>query len=218
MRGKISTIYNGVDLEVFRPEIKLENRINENLKLLVLSSIVPNKNAMGLVSALGKYIKDYSENCSVHWAGKIGDNSLAHLEFNRVNLLIKDLNLDDHWEWMGERRDVPQLLKSHDVLIHPSFYEGLPNAICEALACGLPVLASDVGDNGCLVKDGISGFLFNPYDPSDIAQTIHRFVGLSGEDRVHMSLAARTFAEKELSLDICSAHYESLFNSMIKGE
>jgi GalNAc-alpha-(1->4)-GalNAc-alpha-(1->3)-diNAcBac-PP-undecaprenol alpha-1,4-N-acetyl-D-galactosaminyltransferase len=215
MNGRISTIYNGVDLGVFKPESNANNRSIDTLRLLVLSSVVPNKNALGLVNALSQYINDYSGNCSVHWAGKVDDNRQAQREFHRVKQHIKELNLGDHWEWLGERRDVPKLLREHDALIHPSFYEGLPNAICEALACGLPVLASNIGDHPRLICDGKAGFLFNPHDSFNIAEVIHRFHDLTDKERLGMSEAARNFAEKELSLETYSARYETLFQSLI---
>ena len=58
-----------------------------------------------------------------------------------------------------EKKDVSSYYKSYDYLIHPSIYEGLPNVICEALLDGMPVLASNVCDNGLLVREGERGFL-----------------------------------------------------------
>jgi len=49
----------------------------------------------------------------------------------------------------------------HDAFVHPSFYEGMPNVVCEALAAGLPVLVSDVCDHPLLVEKGVQGFLFS---------------------------------------------------------
>ncbi len=56
----------------------------------------------------------------------------------------------------------------------PSYFEGLPNAACEAISCGLPLIISDVCDNKILV-DKLNGYLFDPYNPKDIAKKIISF-------------------------------------------
>jgi len=76
-----------------------------------------------------------------------------------------------------------------------SLYEGLPNTICEAMACGKPVLASNVSDNPRLVCPGECGFLFDPADPASIASTISRFCSLRPEQRAAMGASARQKAE-----------------------
>src|SRR5690606_21739605 len=80
----------------------------------------------------------------------------------------------DRWRWLGRREDVPELMRAHDALVHPAFFEGLPNAVCEALASGLPVLASRVCDHPRLVGED-RGLLFDPGSPEDIAAALERF-------------------------------------------
>src|SRR5205814_2077954 len=99
--------------------------------------------------------------------------------------------------------------------IHPSFLEGVPNAVGEALACGRPVLVSDVCDHRRLVKQGVTGFLFNPADPSSIADAIWEFSCLSDPKRIEMGKQARGFAERELSDSVCLEHYELLFRKLL---
>jgi glycosyltransferase involved in cell wall biosynthesis len=73
----------------------------------------------------------------------------------------------------------------------PSFFEGLSNTVCEAMACGRPILSSDVCDAGNLVQNGVNGFLFDPASPEDIAAAIMRFVRLSKDERATMGLRSR---------------------------
>jgi glycosyltransferase involved in cell wall biosynthesis len=215
MRSKISTIYNGVDLDIFRPPDS-ESRPGKNINLLVLSSIVPIKNVIGLVRALAYYRDHYQANCVIHWAGKIvPNNEQSRSEFDKANRLIRHLGLEKHWNWLGERRNVSQLLQKCDALILPSFLEGLPNAICEALASGRPVLASNIGDNQHLVTEGETGFLFNPENHEDIAQAIRRFQQLDHEQRASMGRHAREFAKRELSMGTYVGQYESLIYRLL---
>jgi GalNAc-alpha-(1->4)-GalNAc-alpha-(1->3)-diNAcBac-PP-undecaprenol alpha-1,4-N-acetyl-D-galactosaminyltransferase len=217
MRGRLTTIYNGVDLIRFAPQWN-SNGHSGRLRLLVLSSVVPKKNAVGLVRALARYRALYGDTCTVRWAGQVTSDTVSQQEFAEANRLLVELGLREQWEWLGERKDIPELLGAHDALIHPSFYEGLPNAICEALACGRPVLASAVCDHPRLVQEDVTGFLFDPGKADDVAHAIHKCRLLSGEERVRMGRRARQYAESELSLDRCSRRYETLFSRLMERD
>ena len=106
---------------------------------------------------------------------------------------------------------MPKLLKEHHALIHPTLHEGLPNVICEALATGRPVLASDVCDNGLLVSDGERGFLFDPKNPASIGTSIERLIALDGHGWMRMAESARTYAKAVLSAERFVSAYEDLF-------
>jgi glycosyltransferase involved in cell wall biosynthesis len=106
-------------------------------------------------------------------------------------------------------------MRSHDALIHPAYFEGLPNSVCEALASGLPVLISNTLDHPLLVQDGVSGLLFDPYSPVAIANAIQCFAKLDDTERCKMSQSARLYAEKELSLDKCVEKYEHLLSRIV---
>ena len=101
------------------------------------------------------------------------------------------------------------------MLVHPSFGEGLPNVVCEALACARPVIVSDLLDHRYLVEHGKNGFLFDHEDPSDLAEKIHMFSKLSLDERKKMGLQGRKFAEENLSLDRFTDDYEHLFLKFI---
>jgi glycosyltransferase involved in cell wall biosynthesis len=213
MHGRLTTIYNGVDLARFGPQGDSDGGAGR-LRLLVLSSVVPKKNARGLVRGLARYRELYGDTCLVRWAGIVTSDTVSQREFAEADRLLSDLGLRDQWEWLGERKDVPALLGSCDALIHPSFYEGLPNAIGEALACGKPVLASAVCDHPRLVQEGVTGFLFDPANADDIAHAMHRCHLLSAQERVQMGQEARQYAQRELSLDRCVRRYEELLSRL----
>jgi len=88
---------------------------------------------------------------------------------NRKTLeqLIQELNLSQHIFLRGLTQNLPQKLYQADLFIFPSRYEGFPNALAEAMAMGLPVIASDCPGNLALVQDNINGLIF-PVDAIDI--------------------------------------------------
>lgn len=81
------------------------------------------------------------------------------------------LNISDKVHFLGYRNDVPEICKCADAFIFMSFREGLPVAMMEAMACGLPVICTNIRGNSDLVTDGING-LFSENDPIDLAKKI----------------------------------------------
>jgi glycosyltransferase involved in cell wall biosynthesis len=84
------------------------------------------------------------------------------------------LGLSDHVEFLGERSDIRNLMKSADIFLNTSTHEGLPIAIIEAMGMGLPIIATDVAGNRDLVTDGENGLLAPLGDPQGLADAIAR--------------------------------------------
>jgi glycosyltransferase involved in cell wall biosynthesis len=215
IRNKICTIYNGVDLKTFHPSSE-KKACEEQLKLLAVASITSCKNGLRLIKALEILRDDYHIFPLVRW---IGEHQMHIPERRKTSIKMKEelkrLHLENQWEWHDHRFDIPQLMRSHDALIHPAYFEGLPNSVCEALASGLPVLISNTLDHPLLVQDGVSGLLFDPYSPVAIANAIQCFAKLDDTERCKMSQSARLYAEKELSLDKCVEKYEHLLSRIV---
>jgi len=213
LKRKVTTIYNGLDVGLYQglPNPLLEKK---DLKLIAVGRIGIEKNVTGLIRALQIIQHDYGWVPSVSWVGHRGAASQKYCQ--QVDELLDSLpEVKKNWKWLGERLDVPILLEEHHALIHPSFFEGLPNAICEALAAGRPVLASNVCDNGILVTHGERGFLFDPKSPESIANAISRLLALKGDEWVRISKASRQYAETSLSIDRLVTEYEYLFTRLI---
>jgi glycosyltransferase involved in cell wall biosynthesis len=92
----------------------------------------------------------------------------------------------------------------------PSVREGFPNAVGEAMACGLPVLASNIGGIPELVDDPNTGFLFDPHDCDDIAASFDRFMNLTTDERLQMGRTARQYVEANLSTAVFADRYEAV--------
>ena len=125
-----------------------------------------------------------------------------------VEAEIRALGLAHAVELAGERRDVPALLASGDVFVLSSRSEGAPISILEAMAAGLPVVASDVGGVGELVVDGETGLLVPPADPARLADALERLLGDSALRR-RLGAAGRTRAFERFDLrPLQHAHLE----------
>ena len=212
LKDRLSTIYNGYDLEAFFPPD--QEPLNDPLRILTIASISPYKNGLCLVEALHILREKYHLAPHVDWIGqrlRMGER-LEYL--NAMDSKIAEYGLKSQWQWLDQRSDIVDQMQQHDLLVHPSYGEGLPNVVCEALACGRPVVVSDVLDHARLVQDGVSGYLFNVDQPAELAERIAQFSALSAEERRAMGQSGRRFAEENLSLSRFVNDYDRLFQSL----
>lgn len=210
MRPKICVIWNGVDTDHFLYE-QLPPPKAGVLRIQVLASLARSKNPLGLSKAIAICREKYGLRVEVNWAGRPAVSGDGKAAKDEAVLCLQRSGNDDCWSWSGEIKDVRPLIARCDLVVHPSFTEGLPNAICEAFACGRAVLASDIGDHSRLIDNGANGGLFSPEDPESIAHALFGYAQLSPEARDAMSYSARRFAETELSIDRYLQAYEELF-------
>jgi glycosyltransferase involved in cell wall biosynthesis len=119
------------------------------------------------------------------------------------------VSLGDAVEFLGERMDVPDILRASDLLIQASWSEALPTVLIEAGAAGLPVVATDVGGSAEIVQDGKSGFIVPPGNPAALAArtiTLLQAPALAQQmaryahDFVHATFSLPRQAEQTLAL------------------
>jgi glycosyltransferase involved in cell wall biosynthesis len=121
--------------------------------------------------------------------------------------------LGDRIVFLGHRDDIPDLLAAADIVTLPSFYEGLPYAISEAMAASLPVIATRVGGIPEMIEDPASGLLIDRGDAPALAACLVRLAGDPGLRR-HMGARARQLAEDRFSLDHMLDESEAFLTSL----
>jgi len=118
--------------------------------------------------------------------------------------------LEGRVHWLGRRDDVPALLKAADLLVLPSLWEGMPNAVLEAMAAGLPVVATLVEGTEDLVLPGRTGWLVPPGRPEPLVDAL--FEAAAGPDRRRrFGRAARARVEAEFTPERVVEAYERLW-------
>ena len=216
LRGKVATIYNAVDLEQFRPNVG-ESCTNGALRFVVASSYQHRKNMVGLIESIALLKREMPKTTLiVDWYGDVLPDNKIDLE-NAVQL-AHQLKIDDRFRLNPATRNIIAEYQNADAVVLASFYEGLPNTICEAMACGKPVLMSAVCDAGNLVKEGINGFLFDPFSPPSIAEAIKKFVCLSQENRRALGMCGRKMAESLFDVKVVADRYLEVLHAAAKRE
>ncbi len=130
----------------------------------------------------------------------------------RLRRMAAELGIDRDVEFLGSRDDVPALLSAADLFVLPSHEEGLPNAVLEAMAAGLPIVATDVG--GVREQlDGGAGVLVPPRDPEALASALGALASAPGR-RSSLGRAARERAERRFSWTATVARYAELYRGL----
>lgn len=127
---------------------------------------------------------------------------------------IDECGLREHVDLVGEVRDVTPHLRSADVFVLASRSEGMPMSVLEAMAAGLPVVASDVGGVHEVVDDGTTGFLVPPGDAPVLAERLGRLVR-DGALRAAAGAAARRRVEEGFALPGWRARHVELYESLL---
>lgn len=216
LRNKLSTIWNCVDLDRFCPSPEPEHN---GTRLLVAASICERKNADGLIRAVN-IARSRGSEISVQWFGnnfyRDGQPTADSAYFHECQSLIEELDLQSHFHFREPVGNIESQFAEHDACCLPSFQEGCPNVICESLASGVSVLASNHGDLKKLVSPE-RGLLFDPADAQDIADKIMQFAAFDCDSRAQMRIANRAYAERELSPERFAKQYCELVQEVVES-
>jgi glycosyltransferase involved in cell wall biosynthesis len=115
--------------------------------------------------------------------------------------------------WLGERSEVEDLLAASDIFVLPSHQEGFSNALLEAMAANLTVVATAVGGNVDAVIDNETGLLVDAGDPPALAAAMLR-LAKDPQLRRRLAGAARARVEQQFTLEACVGHYEKLYRAV----
>ncbi|WP_256393053.1 glycosyltransferase family 4 protein [Natronoarchaeum rubrum] len=146
-------------------------------------------------------------------AGESPDNSENEYE-QKLRTQIQKNDLGDSIRLLGWVEDMPSFFDELDVFVLPSFGEGIPGAVREALAMERPVVATDVGGTSEVVQDGQTGILVEPGNANAIADAVERIVD-EPERAVEMGQSGHELIVREHSVDSYVERYESLLASLV---
>jgi len=211
----IKSIPNGVDVEKFAP-VSFESRISlrerfalpQNGKTLIFAGRLHSVKGLDtLLQACSKALPTLPKAQLLILGEGPEESSLKNL--------ASRLRITDSVLFLGRRDNVVEYLQSADVFILPSMSEGLSNSLLEAMACGLAVVATDVGGNVEAITHGCNGILVPPRDPAQLAQALIHLIDNSTL-ATELGEQARITVEKNYSLSSVVDQYVDLYQQLLK--
>jgi glycosyltransferase involved in cell wall biosynthesis len=215
--GKLKFIANGVDTEVFRPGPRssyIHSLIGADPKARLVGFVgrlSPEKGPEIFLQAASMVHKMHKLPKSCHFV-LIGAGSM----WDKLKHEIADLGLDNHVHLVGLQHDMAKTYSSLDLVVSTSFSEAMPLAILEAMASGLPVVATNVGGIPDMIAEGSTGLLSSVGDLNGLAWNISNL--MSDESlRAAMGKAARKRAMEKFELNTCIDQTSELLMSLTQG-
>lgn len=211
-RNRMLCIPNGVDTARFRPDAMAYGRLRAQLGLAAdalligcVADLFAVKRHVDLVDAFVRIRDTYPQARLL----LVGEGPLR----SAIESRVRTRRVEDGVHMLGSRKDVDALLPALDVFVLASDTEGLSNAILEAQACGLPVVATQVGGNPDIVDDDC-GALVPARDPDAMAEAISALLH-NPDLRSRMGRAARSLVVGNHSLDSMTQAYASLYQELV---
>lgn len=214
---KIHQIYNGVDCVKFhprsqkRPDVFPPGFLPENG--FVIGSVGRMAEVKDYPTLVRAFIRLVRDNAGAERRARlvIAGEGVARQQCLQ---LLAEAGVSDLAWLPGERHDIADIMRALDVFVLPSLNEGISNTILEALASGLPVVATRVGGNVELVEEGINGCFFEPGDEAELAQALLTYfqdtalIAQQGSE-------ARKRVEKRFSIPAMARAYEAVYEQAL---
>ena len=209
--SKVELLHNGVDVMRFTASEAKDSGGSSGANKLVFGTLGRQEPIKGLnvfLAAVRELLEQepaWREDIQVMM---VGDGP----EQREYIALREKFGLQDVVDFPGTVSDVPGLLSSFDFFVQPSLNEGISNTVLEAMASGLPVIATNVGGNPELVRDDHEGKLVPANDSDALRVAIARYVADENLRRRH-GHAARKRAKEEFSIDVMVQKYDTLYRN-----
>jgi glycosyltransferase involved in cell wall biosynthesis len=208
--ARMICIPNGFDTRKFKPdpasraEVRAQLGVPESAALIVnVGRMDPLKNQAGFLRAAAIVAARVPDSYFL-MVGKGVDpynSSLAEL--------AKSLGISERVAMLGPRSDISALLASSDILVQTSFSEAFPMVLGEAMSCGVPCVASNVGDTALIVAD--TGFTFPVGDDASAANAIANLLNMSRRERTRMGNAARNRIVNHFDIRLIASQYAAIY-------
>ena len=204
--ARVHTIYNGLNVERFA---NTRHRSSGGQRVISVGNIRRVKGHDIFIRAAAIIAQRFPR-ARFSIAGEV----LEPQYFQELLMLIDSLGLADRFQFEGGVTDLPSFLAEAEIFVLPSRSEGFSNALIEAMAASLPVVATRVGGNPEAVEDGVTGLLVPPEDPNALADALQELLSDS-ERSWAMGEAGRRLAIREFSNDRVVNQVADIYHSLL---
>ena len=212
-RKKVFTVWNGIDVERFRPRDRATMRaaleIDADAPVAgIVAALRPEKQHVMLIDAMARVVSKMPKAMLVI----VGNG----IEREAIEAKVSELGLSRNVRMLGTRHDVPEILSAMDCKVLSSKMEANPASTLEASACGLPVVAPNVGSLPDTIVDGKTGLLCRPDDPIALADAMVQLLSSPQKAR-EMGKAGRELVCRRFSVEVMVRGYEVLIDGVYRA-
>ncbi|MEP7367448.1 MAG: glycosyltransferase family 4 protein [Acidobacteriota bacterium] len=200
--SQIRVINNGISFGTFAHAAPSLERRQGQLLVGFVGRLIPLKNPLGFLAA-ARYAAAVVPHARFLYIGDGPDRA-------QIEQLSREWDIEDRVSFLGFRADMPSVYASLDLLVLPSFTEGLPMSILECMAAGRPVIATRVGAVDKLVQDGVTGVLLDPNDQPALDKAVVRLL----QDRPlaeKLAAAGQQLVREQFSTEAMTRQYLDLY-------
>ncbi len=216
LEGKIRVVRNAVDLRRFRPGPP-GGASGGVFRFLVVGTVWRAKNPVNVARAAAIVRERTDKAFSVNWVGRChrhgtGEEIPEYVDAVRV---VEELGLGGVVTFSGPVDRIEDVYHEANALLHVSIQDGIPNAVVEGMASGLPVVVSPVSDLPLIVQEGGNGFVSEGFDAESIAAAMLRMLAMGPEERAAMGRRSRKLTERWFGMERFVDEYEALYREII---
>ena len=212
--AKMVTIPNGFDLDVYRTDpaaalsVRQELNLQREIPLIgFMTRFNQRKDIPNFIEAAARFIKVIPHVRFLICGHEMSQKNEALMR------MLDQASIKKSCFVLGRREDIPRLTAALDLATSSSESEGFPNVLGEAMACGVPCVATDVGDSALIIGD--TGIIVPPKNPQALADGWGKILMMDVEERRNLGQAARQRIEENFSLDSVVARYENLYRELL---
>ena len=203
----IQVIPNAIDLSAFTPPLQRETE--GPVRLLYVGRFNTFKSVETLVTAVGKLSHMDVGDFELNLVGE-GEQRPA------LERMVSELSLTRRVHFVGwvARDCIADYYRRADIFVTATTWEGMPNTVLEAMACGLPIVGTQASGLRDLVRDDINGYLVPIKDPDALAEALARLVD-NGYERRRMGRESRKLAEREFAWEYIAEQYTRVYEQVL---
>jgi len=218
--GRMSVVANGYDFNWLHQDAQLRRKMRSEWPIPDSCFVIgmvgrwhPQKNHACLLRALAMLLNQSDREIKLVLVGPDIVDSNAELQ-----LAIEQYDVDDHVLLLGERSDIPNLYNAMDLHVLPSLDEGFPNVVAEAMCCGTPCIASDVGDAAIII--GECGWVVPPNNTSALVDALSEAVAAHRDDKAWGELQhnSRESILERYSLQSMADGFGAVWNTLYRQD
>ena len=184
---------SGIDLKAYAYK---EAQPKEKLKVLFPARMLRDKGLCELIEAFKILRPKYEGKIELILAGSCGDANKTSVSEEE----LREMGIEGYITWIGNQKDMYPVYVESDIVVLPSYREGLPKALIEACAVGRPIVTTDVPGCRECVEEGVNGYMVPLKSTKELAEAIAKLVD-EPETRERFGMASRQKAEREFSIE-----------------